>query len=140
MILLVRHWKLLAAFVLLVAVFVAGWTANGWRYQTKISDMQKQSEIAATAMSEKYREVEIARQEVVNELANQQASHAMAQAKEREKIAVAVAHYAAEHHLSTGDATAVCSRADADWLRILTQAIRGTAAPAGAAGRPDAAD
>lgn len=133
MIWLVEHWKAALGFALLVLAFAAGWTTNGWRYQTKISDMQTDAAIDQAVMSEKYRKVETRNREVTDELAKRNAEAAESEARAREQVAEAVAKYQAAHHAApAADCGTVLSP---DWMHIFDSSAGSSAVPAPAASR-----
>lgn len=109
-------------------LLLAGVAYGSWQWRSSIADAteSKMREDASRA----YADLALSRwqtqtklQEATDELAKQLTTHALAQAKEREKVSAAVARYASSHHPAA--AVGACSHVDADWMRIFTQSIRG---------------
>lgn len=130
--------KLIATLAALAAAFFAGWTANGWRYQTTISASQARAADAIAEVTQHYRASEHAKQEAVDALAKQQALAAQHLRQTADSIKSAVARYAATHGPATskpGD----CHYLDTDWVRLHNLSAHQLPATAAATGRPAAA-
>lgn len=118
----------------LTAAFLAGWTANGWRYQAKLSTQTEAISKQIVRVATQNLDLQLKLQKAVDDGALKQARLAQAEQEKALSIKKAVAEYEASR--PADDSNRHCTTLDADWVRIHNDAASAVPTDATAASRP----